>query len=61
MPPASARIPALSALAAVACTVLSGCGGDTVVSRDAATDRALAQIEHVVVIYGENRSFDNLY
>ena len=26
-----------------------------------AVDAALARIEHVVVIYGENRSFDNLY
>lgn len=28
---------------------------------DAAAARALARIEHIVVIYGENRSFDNLY
>ncbi len=40
---------------------IAGCGGDAMVSRDAATERALARIEHVVVIYGENRSFDNLY
>lgn len=27
----------------------------------AAVDAALARVEHIVVIYGENRSFDNLY
>jgi acid phosphatase len=26
-----------------------------------AADRALARIDHIVIIYGENRSFDNLY
>jgi acid phosphatase len=30
-------------------------------SADAAKDAALARIQHVLVIYGENRSFDNLY
>ena len=45
----------------VVAVAIAGCGGDAVVSRDASTDRAIARIEHVVVIYGENRSFDNLY
>ncbi len=45
----------------VTTVAIAGCGGDAMVSRDAATERALARIEHVVVIYGENRSFDNLY
>jgi len=44
-----------------AIVVLAGCAGVSTVSRDTPTDRALAKIEHVVVIYGENRSFDNLY
>ena len=45
----------------VVAVAMAGCGGDAPLSRDAAVDRALAKIEHVVVIYGENRSFDNLY
>ncbi len=45
----------------IAVAVLAGCAGVAPVSRDTPTDRALAKIEHVVVIYGENRSFDNLY
>ena len=45
----------------IATVAIAGCAGDAIVSRDTATERALARIEHVVVIYGENRSFDNLY
>src|SRR5664279_142574 len=45
----------------LAVAMLAGCAGVPKVSRDTPTDRALARIEHVVVIYGENRSFDNLY
>lgn len=47
-------------VAAAALLGLAGCH-DAPVRRDAAADAALARIEHVVVIYGENRSFDNLY
>ncbi|MGZ5033811.1 MAG: acid phosphatase [Usitatibacter sp.] len=37
--------------------VLSGCSS----SDKQSTDDKLRKIEHIVVIYGENRSFDNLY
>jgi acid phosphatase len=48
----------LSILAATVLGIMalgaSSCG-------DAVTDTSLKKIEHIVVIYGENRSFDNLY
>jgi len=57
----SARFRRCAPLMFVVAVAVAGCGGDAVVSRDAAVDRALAKVEHVVVIYGENRSFDHLY
>jgi acid phosphatase len=36
---------------------LAACGGNS----DISLDEKLKRVEHVVVIYGENRSFDNLY
>ena len=59
MQPSSCRRPAPLLLLAI--LALAGCAGVPNVSHDTPTDRALAKIEHVVVIYGENRSFDNLY
>jgi len=57
----SSRFHRCAPVVLIATIAMAGCGGDTMVPRDAATERALAKIEHVVVIYGENRSFDNLY
>jgi acid phosphatase len=48
-----------SALAALGVCVASACLGAA--ARAAPVDAALARIGHIVVIYGENRSFDNLY
>ncbi|WP_133648215.1 acid phosphatase [Paraburkholderia flava] len=43
-------------IAIAAALVLSGCGGDDVTSKP-----QLGAVQNVVVIYAENRSFDNLY
>ncbi len=55
-------------LAALACAFLGSICGAVPAHAQASkpdvaqdVDRALARIEHVVVIYGENRSFDNLF
>ncbi|HYA75468.1 MAG TPA: acid phosphatase [Burkholderiaceae bacterium] len=41
--------------------LLAGCSTQPAAPPAEAVDVTLARIEHVVVIYGENRSFDNLY
>ena len=41
--------------------VLGSCSSQPAAPSKQVIDTALSQIEHVVVIYGENRSFDNLY
>jgi acid phosphatase len=40
---------------------LAACALDGSAARPAPVDDTLARIQHIVVIYGENRSFDNLY
>jgi len=47
--------------ALLAAAALSSCSSQTTAPAAQAVDAALSRIEHVVVIYGENRSFDNLY
>src|SRR5258706_3743119 len=53
----------LAAVSAAALGVLlAACTtGGALAARDNDLDRDLNRIEHVVVIYAENRSFDNLY
>ncbi|MEK6348059.1 MAG: acid phosphatase [Burkholderia sp.] len=52
-------------IALAAAAFLAGCGGDDVTTAPAATTtpaaQTLASVQNVVVIYAENRSFDNLY
>ncbi|HZZ94392.1 MAG TPA: acid phosphatase [Usitatibacter sp.] len=49
------HIPVLAA--ALLGILLSGCGG----SGETLDDKLQNKVQHIVVIYGENRSFDNLY
>ena len=49
---------ALSAIAILAALALSGCGGD---STPDTTAQLQAKVQNVVVIYAENRTFDNLF
>ncbi|MBN3725004.1 acid phosphatase [Burkholderia sp. Ac-20379] len=53
-------------IALAAAAFLAGCGGDDVTTAPATTTTApaaqtLASVKNIVVIYAENRSFDNLY
>jgi len=60
----NASIPyARTAIAVAATFALSACGGDSSTTIDtAATTAALqADVQNIVVIYAENRSFDNLF
>jgi acid phosphatase len=59
MPRFAVRLPAV-ALAVGAAAWLSGCN-DNNPTPDDLTQQAVDRITNVVVIYGENRSFDNLY
>jgi acid phosphatase len=47
--------------AAALCAALAACSNLPAPPAAADLDARLARIEHVVVLYGENRSFDNLY
>ena len=49
------------ALVAAACLVLTGCATPPSATPPSSSPRGLRSIEHIVVIYAENRSFDNLY
>ncbi|MGZ5597562.1 MAG: acid phosphatase [Usitatibacter sp.] len=53
----SLRRPASALLFALVPLVIAACGNTSSVSMD----EKLKRIDHIVVIYGENRSFDNLY
>ena len=52
---------ALSALACAVAVTLSACSTTPETTQAARPAPGLNQIEHIVVIYAENRSFDNLY
>ena len=49
-----------ASVACFAALVLAGCAG-TQQAKTSTEDAGLARIEHIIVIYAENRSFDNLY
>ncbi len=48
-------------MVAACSTVLTSCGGDDNGPDTASTEAKVQQVQNVVVIYAENRSFDNLY
>src|SRR5450631_3340246 len=49
----------LAILFALGASLVAGCSG--MPPQSASTAQGLAKIEHIVVIYAENHSFDNMY